>query len=74
MTDLVISEGVTHIAENAFFCCQSLQRVSLPATLSVMAPSAFDQCPQAVFSVPAGSKAEQLCQTLGLNYETRVAE
>ena len=51
--------------------CQSLRRVSLPASLSVMAPDAFIQCPEAVFSVPAGSKAEEICQTLRLTYETR---
>lgn len=58
---IILPEGVLEISSEAFAKCGALQ-VTLPASLTYIAPNAFDQTPDAlVFTVTAGSYAEQWC-------------
>ena len=44
ITDLIVEEGVTNIANSAFIDCKYLKNVSLPSTLRIIGHSSFDGC------------------------------
>lgn len=44
LTDLVVPSGVTSVAKNAFYSCQSIKSVTLPDGLLTIGDSAFKQC------------------------------
>ena len=43
--EIVIQEGITHIGDRAFNNCQSLLRVTMPASVSSIGENAFYHCP-----------------------------
>ena len=51
--NVVFSEGITYIGENAFYSCSSLENVTLPLSLATVGYRAFANCPTlAAFIVP----------------------
>ena len=44
LTSISIPEGVTTIAEKAFFACEGLTSVSLPESITSIGDSAFARC------------------------------
>lgn len=43
-TQVVISEGVTEIGENAFYCCSFLESVEIGSNVVIIADTAFARC------------------------------
>ena len=52
ITSVVIPEGVTEIAKNAFWDCTSLKQVSLPSTLISIGNNAFANCDLSSVDLP----------------------
>lgn len=64
---LVISEGMTSLAEN-FRGCENLRLVYLPKSLTHIDYESFSQCPNAVFCVYENSYAHEFVKKKGLPY------
>lgn len=67
--EVYLPEGVLDIGDRAFFECAGLQTVMLPASLQSMGKFAFNNCPNLVLKVPAGSWAESYAAGKKLKYE-----
>lgn len=65
---VIIPEGVTAIGPRAFEGQNNLTSVTLPASLTDIGEGAFRGCYDLVFTVPAGSRAEQYCLENGCPY------
>ena len=72
LSDLTVQEGISSIGTKAFEACVALRSVKLPASLSDIANDAFPDGCEAVFEVPAGSKAERYCRERG--YEVKLSK
>lgn len=69
--EIVFGEGLEEIADRAFRGCKKLRRVVLPASLTLIDPTAFPagDLKKAVFVVTPGSYAESFCTANGLKIE-----
>lgn len=63
--EIRLPEGIERI-ESLAFADSGAQYVNLPATLSYIAPDAFDGCPDLAASAPSGSYAAQWCRDNGV--------
>lgn len=80
LTSVVIEDGVTSIATNAFANCKSLATVVLPASVTSIGSSAFEGCtalksvviPPSVTSI--GTNAFQNCENLNVYAESTSTE
>lgn len=57
VSDLVIPEGVTAIGYAAFWGCENLESITIPASVTTFGDDVFKNCPKLVISAPAGSAA-----------------
>ena len=55
---LTIADGVTSIGSSMFQGCKNLETISIPNTIEVISPRAFDQCPLIEEIYYGGSKSE----------------
>lgn len=67
MKNVTLPEGITFIGKNAFGICGSLKSLTIPASVSFIHEEAFAYC-SCVFTVTAGSYAEQFCREHELQY------
>lgn len=65
---LVFEEGVEKIDTAAFFHCEALTSVVIPASVTEIVGVTASKYAHIVFTVPAGSYAEQYMKDNGLNY------
>ena len=64
ITELIVPEGVAAIGERAF-AGSGLTEITLPSTLTTIAPDAFDGCDIEVAHAPLGSYAFEYCRSKG---------
>lgn len=67
LNEVIISEGITNIAENAFEGCSYLYTVSLPSTLKTIADNAFLDC-YSILDVTFNGSASSLSVGSGNSY------
>lgn len=65
---VTIPDSVTSIPDNVFRNCENLASAIIPASVTEISKNAFTGCDKIVFTVPAGSYAEQYCKENSLNY------
>lgn len=53
VSDLVIREGVTAIGYAAFWGCENLESITIPASVTTFGDDVFKNCPKLVISAPA---------------------
>ena len=69
VTDIIISDGITHIGWFAFSKCQNLQRITLPNSVESIGYSAFPaDVVRFSLIVPEGSFAEEYAVSYGITY------
>jgi len=68
---LVFEEGVEVLGEDVFEDCDALTSVVIPASVTEIQEISSYDCENIVFTVPAGSYAEQYMQENELNYVTQ---
>ena len=71
LRSVVLPDTVTTLKGSAFGYCGKLESVYIPDGVSSMAANAFQQSPNVVLSVMAGSYAESYAEQYGIAYTTR---
>lgn len=64
VVSLVLPDGVTTIARNAFRSCASLRQLTLPASVSLIEEGAFSGCRDVAVIAPAASAGHELAQAM----------
>ncbi len=68
LTAVILPEGITSIGWFAFYECQNLAGVTIPASVGTIGHAVFDGCPALTLHCPAGSYAQQYAQSYAIPY------
>ena len=68
LTAFTVPEGVAGIYGFVFYNCRSLERVTLPGSVTEIAVNAFEHNTPAAIQAPLGSAAEVYAQKYGIKF------
>lgn len=68
LTAVILPEGLMRIDWFAFYECEELAGVTIPASVSSIGYAVFDGCPNLTLRCPVGSYAEKYAQSYAIPY------